>query len=221
MASGLRLLVSQWLSGAGHGEAARRGGPNTAQNGCLQVFARLRTIWDGWIMCARMSNMWPTGAGEVAVTRFDIVPVPLDPGDAILFHCQSSASLGCQQIRTNGGGISFAPITGWQPALQTERAYGHDGDLQTGARGRHPDSRPKRGVETRECVTDSLRVVRGKDGAFVDAIRPDIAAALRRTRLKSGKSWVCCAAMLADAGRAPRDERDYNLRAAGFPASRG
>ena len=103
---------------------------NTADNGCLQVLRGSHLL--GRLGHARQNGQYVAEPErvEAALTRFEAVAVPLEPGDAILFHCnllhRSDANksdkrrwnLICSYNRTDNRPFKRA------------RDYGHDGPLQ-------------------------------------------------------------------------------------------
>lgn len=104
--------------------------PNTAENGCLQVLRASHRL--GRLDHVRENEQYVADSERVnvAVTRFDNVPIPLEPGDAIFFHCNllhRSDANNSDKRRWNF--ICSYNATGNRP-YKRERAYGHDGDLK-------------------------------------------------------------------------------------------
>ena len=149
--------------------------PNTEENGCLQVL-RARTIWAGWIMSAKTSNIVADNERvKVALTRFEIVSVPLEPGDAILFHCNLLHRSDANNSDKRRWNFICSYNARGQPPLQAGRATMAMTAISRWCR-RTPSgaSRPRRGVEKRTgaLIFDGARGARdNEDTACVGARR--------------------------------------------------
>lgn len=103
---------------------------NTEENGCLQVLKGSHLL--GRLDHVRENEQYVADKErvEVALTRFQTVPVPLDPGDAILFHAnllhRSNANKSDKRrwnFICSYNGVSNRPF-------KRAREYGHDSDLK-------------------------------------------------------------------------------------------
>ena len=104
--------------------------PNTTENGCLQVLRGSHRL--GRLDHVRENEQYVADSERVnvAVKRFDKVSIPLEPGDAIFFHCNllhRSDANNSDKRRWNF--ICSYNATSNRP-YKRERAYGHDGDLK-------------------------------------------------------------------------------------------
>ena len=102
---------------------------NTDENGCLQVLRGSHRL--GRLDHVRENEQFVADSERVrvALTRFQTVAVPLEPGDAILFHCnllhRSNAN---NSDRRRWNFICSYNAVSNRP-YKHERAYGHDRDL--------------------------------------------------------------------------------------------
>jgi ectoine hydroxylase-related dioxygenase (phytanoyl-CoA dioxygenase family) len=102
---------------------------NTEENGCLQVMRGSHLL--GRLDHERKNDQYVADSErvEVALTRFETVSVPLEPGDAILFHAnllhRSNANKSDQRrwnFICSYNGVNNRPF-------KRARDYGHDGKL--------------------------------------------------------------------------------------------
>jgi ectoine hydroxylase-related dioxygenase (phytanoyl-CoA dioxygenase family) len=104
--------------------------PNTAENGCLQVLRGSHHL--GRLDHVREKEQFVADSErvKVALTRFEKISVPLEPGDAIVFHC----NLLHRSDANNSDRRRWNFICSYNAAdnrpYKHERAYGHDGDLK-------------------------------------------------------------------------------------------
>ncbi len=104
--------------------------PNTEENGCLQVLRASHRL--GRLDHVRENEQFVADSERVgiALTRFETVSVPLEPGDAILFHC----NLLHRSDANNSDRRRWNFICSYNAAnnrpYKRERAYGHDRDLK-------------------------------------------------------------------------------------------
>ena len=103
---------------------------NTRENGCLQVLSGSHHL--GRVDHVRENEQYVADPERVqaALTRFENVSVPLEPGDAILFHC----NLLHRSDANNSDRRRWNFICSYNAAdnrpFKRERAYGHDGELK-------------------------------------------------------------------------------------------
>ncbi len=103
--------------------------PNTTENGCLEVLRGSHHL--GRLDHVRENEQFVADSERVnvAVKMFDTVSIPLEPGDAIFFHCNllhRSDANNSNHRRWNFicsyNAVSNRPY-------KRERDYGHDGEL--------------------------------------------------------------------------------------------
>jgi ectoine hydroxylase-related dioxygenase (phytanoyl-CoA dioxygenase family) len=105
--------------------------PNTEENGCLQVLKGSHHL--GRLDHLREKEQFVADSERVraALTRFKKISVPLEPGDAILFHC----NLLHRSDANNSDRRRWNYICSYNAAdnrpYKRERAYGHDGALKS------------------------------------------------------------------------------------------
>jgi len=103
-------IVSQWLPDARHDQLLHRGGPQYRREWLPAGDARLPSA--GRLDHERKNEQYVAESErvEAALTRFETVSVPLEPGDAILFHANLLHRSNANKS-DEGGGISSVRIT--------------------------------------------------------------------------------------------------------------
>jgi ectoine hydroxylase-related dioxygenase (phytanoyl-CoA dioxygenase family) len=103
---------------------------NTEENGCLQVLKGSHHL--GRLDHVRENEQFVADGERVkiALSRFERISVPLEPGDAILFHC----NLLHRSDANNSDWRRWNFICSYNAAdnhpYKRERAYGHDANLR-------------------------------------------------------------------------------------------
>lgn len=103
---------------------------NTEDNGCLQVMAGSHLL--GRLDHERKNGQYVADRErvEVALTRFETVSVPLEPGDAILFHANLLHRSDANKSEKRRWNFICSYNSVNNRPFKRARDYGHDGKLE-------------------------------------------------------------------------------------------